>query len=168
MRLVIPFVIFASPAFALCEAGEETFMSCQIENSAKSVAVCFDDAAASYRFGIKGQTPELVITTSIADLDYVPWNGIGRAIWEAVRFSNGDYTYEAHGGFDRMFGLETDEDIAPAHFGGVSVTRGDALVVDLDCDRTTVTFAWDILLGDAKRKAGLSWDDRAREWVALP
>ncbi len=146
----------------------QTFMSCQIEGSTKGVDVCFDDTNAYYRFGVAGEMPELALVTSLADLDFRPWNGLGRAIWEEVSFTNGPYTYAVHGGFDRPWGDESVGDIASRHFGAVSVARDGAIFLDLDCDRSTVAFAWDDRLWKSKNDLGYVWDDTALTWIERP
>ena len=138
MKYVLPLLVFASPAWAMSNAGEETFMSCLISGSAKSLEVCFDDKHATYRFGVAGQVPELTLQTRLAALDYRPW---------------GDEAYE---------------DVPHRNFGGVTAGRGDKIILDIDCNRASVEFTWDVLLFGAKEALGLTWDDRALKWVALP
>jgi hypothetical protein len=168
LKLATFFTVLASPVWAICDVGEDEFMSCQIENSTKSVAVCFNNWFATYRYGVAGQMPELSLQSTIADLKYEPWNGSGRSIWEVVRFENEGYTYEVMGGFDRLWDDQTEEDIAPAQFGSVSVWRGSELVVDLECNRQTVSYTWDVLLWDAKTALGYRWDERSLVWTSSP
>ena len=170
MRLVLPFVLVASPAWAVCDAGEQLFMSCQIENSANILRVCFDKDNVHYRFGPAQQTPDLALSEAIGAVDYTPWPGVGRAIWEEIAFRNNDYRYTVSVGFDRMFD-EAEYNATPHHgFGGVRVTRGaaDAEVVSLSCERATVDFGWDDTLFRMKNALGFVWDDRLREWIELP
>jgi hypothetical protein len=68
-------------------------MSCQISGSAKFLEVCFDDKHATYSFGKAGQVPELTLQTTLAALDYRPWNATGTAIVEEVVFYNKNYAY---------------------------------------------------------------------------
>lgn len=168
MKYIIAVTLWANPAWAACLADEQTFMSCQIENGLKTVEVCFDNANAYYRFGVEGQVPELALQSTLAELDYRPWNGTGQAIWEEVSFQNANYTYAVHGGFDRPWGDDVYEDIPHRNFGAVSVARDGQIFLDLDCDRASVVFTWDDLLWKAKVSLGFVWDDRALEWVALP
>ena len=166
MKCVLPFVMFTSPAWAICGAGEQTFMSCHIAASPKSVEVCFDDKVATYRFGVAGQVPELTLQTTLAALDYRPWTGTGTAISEEVVFYNKTYAYAVRGGYQRPWGDEAYEDVPHRNFGGVSAWRGDKTILDMDCDRATVEFTWDVLMMKAKAALGLKWDDRALKWVA--
>jgi hypothetical protein len=168
MKYVLPLVIFASPAWAICNAGEETFMSCQIAGSAKFLEVCFDDKHATYSFGKAGQVPELTLQTTLAALDYRPWNATGTAIVEEVVFYNKNYAYAVRVGYERPWGEELYEDVPHRNFGGVTAFRGDRIILDMDCDRASVEFTWDVLLFEAKEALGLTWDDRALKWVALP
>ena len=168
MKYVITLIVLANPAWAACGAKEQTFMSCNIAASTKTLSVCYDDANAYYRFGVAGEVPELVLQSTIADLDYRPWNGLGRAIWEEVGFENQGYTYAVHAGFDRPWGDEVYEDVLERNFGAVSVTRNGDIIAELECARATVDYSWDDLLWKAKENLGFTWDDRALEWVALP
>lgn len=168
VKYVLPYLMFASPAWAICNAGEETFMSCRIASSDKSLEVCFDDKVATYRFGVTGQVPELTLQTTHAALDYRPWNATGTAIAEEVVFYNKNYAYAVRGGYQRPWGDEEYEDVPHRNFGSVSAWRGDKIILEMDCDRSTVNFTWDVLLLEAKEALGLTWDDRALAWVALP
>jgi len=102
MRYLLALFVFTNPAWAACEDGEVKFMSCQIENSINVLRVCYDEQAVHYRFGATGQTPDLALSSTIAAADYTPWSGIGRSIWEEIRFENDGYRYAVHAGFERM------------------------------------------------------------------
>ncbi|MEL6683990.1 MAG: hypothetical protein AAFN63_01135 [Pseudomonadota bacterium] len=162
---VVFLLLCAGVAHADCGPQQQTFMSCQIEGQSEHVSVCFDDDVAEYVFGPEGQ-PELSLSEPVQTLSYTPWPGVGRSIWEDVTFRNGAYTYTVFGGFDRMFGDETEEDHAQPFFGGVHVRRGDVSVAELTCDRTTVDFAWGGGLWDAKQAAGMTWNFETRQWEA--
>lgn len=150
----------AASARAACMPEEQTFMACQIEGSGKSLRVCFDDGTVHYRFGPLGQSPELALSSSVAKVDYTPWPGIGRAIWENVRFTNAGYIYEVYAGFDRM--SEDDS----AGFGGVRISFGDKDVAVLTCATDALDFTWGEGLFAAKEAAGMMFDHEARTWVA--
>ena len=92
MKYVLALIAFTNPAWAACLAGEEAFMTCQIENSTKSLRVCFDDQTTFYRFGTVGKPPELTLSEPIVTVDYRPWPGVGRSIAEGATFMNDDYT----------------------------------------------------------------------------
>lgn len=168
MRYVIALMACTNPAWATCLDGEEAFMSCQIEDSTKSLRVCFDATTTYYRFGALGQPPELELSQPVATVKYTPWPGVGRSIWERVQFENEGYSYEVAAGFERMFGDEEYEDIPHRSFGGVRVTRGDDVILDLSCVRETVEFAWGEGLWTAKHNLGVVWDYDRRDWVELP
>ena len=148
---------------AACATNLQTFLSCEVGRSGKVLNVCFDDTIITYSFGRPG-APDLGLAETIADIDYTPWPGVGRSIWEEVRFENGEYSYITHAGFERMLGDETDEDNTDTHFGGVVVERGGDVIADLQCTPGTVDAPWGQELFLAKEAAGLTWDFGAREW----
>lgn len=168
MRLAIVLICFTNAASAACLPDEQTFMSCKIEESGKSLRVCFDDTTTYYRFGYPDQVPDLALADPIGTVNYMPWSGVGRSIAEGVSFENEGYTYDTFAGFERMFGDEEYEDIPHRSFGGVNVWRQDALIAQLTCDRQTVDFAWGEGLYHAKEALGFSWNDRDRMWIELP
>lgn len=169
VALTVTAIVLGSGAVeAACLKGEQTFMSCRIEGSNKQLRVCFDDRIAFYRFGVVGEAPELELAEPLFTLAYTPWPGTGRAIWEAVAIENAGYVYEVSAGFERMFDDEEFEDIPHRGFGGVRVTRGEAVIADLSCDRATVDYAWGEGLFEAKQNLGLAWNHVTREWVELP
>ena len=49
MKFGVAFSLLVGPAWATCDGYEVTFLSCQIEKTAKSLSVWFDDDVASYR-----------------------------------------------------------------------------------------------------------------------
>ena len=143
-------------------------MSCMIENSTKELSVCFTTETAFYRFGPVGETPELELVEPVETLNYTPWPGVGRSIWESVQFHNAEYSYEVAAGFERPWGEEVYEDVPERNFGGVVVRRNGKELTDLSCDRRSVDFTWTEDLSDAKRLWGYNWDTHNRVWVALP
>lgn len=161
-------VLIAGSAQAGCLEGEVTFLSCQIENSSAVLRVCHDDTTIHYRFGALGEAPELELSEDIWTVDYRPWGGVGRAIFEEVDFSTGPYIYTVYGGYERMFGDEEYEDIPHRSFGGVVVFQGDVEIANRQCQRETVDFAANPELFDAKEALGSVWDYRVREWIELP
>lgn len=113
-------------ALADCVAPEEPFMSCAFSNG-KSVELCTDGNFARYTFGRPGQDPELAVRLAFGEgAEMIPWNGVGRSIWEAIRVQNNDVIYEVYAGIDKMLAVEDDpnDEIYPT-FGGI-------LVEDLD------------------------------------
>jgi hypothetical protein len=168
MKYVLALIAFTNPAWAACLAGEEAFMTCQIENSTKSLRVCFDDQTTFYRFGTVGKPPELTLSEPIVTVDYRPWPGVGRSIAEGVTFMNDDYTYNVFAGFERMFGDEEYEDIPHRSFGGVRVQQGGIHMIELVCALKTVEFAWGEGLWSAKHNLGVVWSYETDDWVELP
>ncbi len=128
--------------------------------------VCYDAGAAHYSYGPRGGPAELALSESYDTLGYTPWPGVGRAIWEAVTFTNGQYTYMVSGGVDRMFGDEVDTDNPYPQFGSVTVSKGDDFLAEFTCDRATTSFSWSDNLFDYKEAAGFEWDDRDSSWKA--
>ncbi len=149
--------------YAACAANLETFLSCDVGRSGKVLNVCFDDTIITYSFGRPG-APDLGLAETIADVDYTPWPGAGRTIWEEVQFQKGEYSYIAHAGFERIFEDATEEIQTSEPFGGVVVMRRDQTIADLSCIPGTVAAPWGTGLFDAKIAAGLTWDSLAREW----
>lgn len=152
-------------AFA-CLPGEGVFMSCTIEESGERLEVCSTADAVTYRFGPQGKKPDLELSVALADADYTPWQGVGRAIAEGIVFRNGAYSYEVYAGFDRM--MEDEAEDLERHFGGVRVLRADAPLLEANCDPSTVDFAWSPVLWDQMNDAGLRWDFDARMWRKAP
>lgn len=153
LALALPFVLAGTAALAACP--ETTILSCPIGK--KQLEVCLTGPTATYSFGPRGR-PELVLSDRIETLDYTPWNGIGRAIWETVVFHNGPVSYEVWASIDRM-------DRNAAYEGGVSVLKNGNQVALLRCNPGSriTDFA---PLSDAKAQAGLCWDMDVTTWVA--
>lgn len=169
MRLVLIFTVCAGPVWAACGAGEQTFMSCDIADRAASVAVCFDDQAVYYRFGVTGKSPELALSAPVATVDYAPWSRRGSDVREAITFTNAGYAYAVYAGFQRWSGEDTSgKYFDPQLYGGVRVTRGGEAIATFKCDPASVNYTWRTELYDMKTDLGLGWNDSAREWVASP
>ncbi|MEO0930330.1 MAG: hypothetical protein AAFY14_06730 [Pseudomonadota bacterium] len=151
-----------SIAHAGCGAGLAPFLTCEVGVKRKALSVCYNDEIVTYRFG-PADAPELVLTETVENIDFTPWPGAGRAIWEEVRFHNGAYTYAVFAGFDRLYGNTEDTDLATPFFGSVVVTRAGEMLADLQCNRETTHAPWSGLF-DAKRAAGQTWDRDAQIW----
>ncbi len=164
--LTTALALSASMASAECPAGQDVFMSCQIEGRQTVLSVCLGPELATYSYGPKGGPAELTLSEPLTSLEYTPWPGVGRAIWEEVAFTNGPYRYTVSAGFDRMFGDETEADHPTPYFGGVIVQRDDAVLAELTCDRRLTNFG--AFGGDpiyeAKTAAGQEWDSREGVW----
>jgi len=107
----------------------------------KVVTVCKDDQTASYRFGPPDGPAELQLRRPFgAGAEALPWPGIGRTIWEAVRLSNGDVTYEVYAGFDKFDAVQApDED---PRFGGIRVEQDGTEIAHLHCAAGGVDYAF--------------------------
>ena len=149
--LIAAVALIPATSFAACQG--QTVLSCPIGK--KQLEVCLHGGTATYSFGPKGRA-ELTLSSPIETLDYTPWNGIGRSIWEAVAFHNDGVSYEVWASVDRM----ADN---PIYEGGVNVLRGDALVAQLSCDKGSKVSDLDPLY-QAKRAAGQCWNHETFEW----
>jgi hypothetical protein len=168
-RHIAALVLAAPMAAAACPDGSTTFLSCTMSGGAKALDVCYADGVATYAFGPAGKTPDLALAEPIATLDYVPWPGIGSAIWETVTFRNAGYAYEVAGSIRRGPDETTadDTDMLVTQKGQISVMQGDRPVATLLCDPGSVSFDWTEALSDGKRAAGYELDQATREWVRV-
>jgi hypothetical protein len=142
----------AAPAHAACQ-GDEAF-SCRI--GAKTLDVCYWKGMLTYRFGPEGK-PELTLNEPLETVNYTPWPGIGRAIWDSVAFRNEGVTYEVWSSFDRM-----DENAVLE--GGVNVLEGDTTLATLTCDKGSVAHGLDALY-DLKSGTGQCWNMESQAWT---
>ncbi|MCO4843157.1 MAG: hypothetical protein KC439_09680 [Yoonia sp.] len=169
MKLALPLILLAGPAWGDCGGYEQTFLHCRITNSPNTLSVCFDDTVISYRFGPEQGEPELELNEQIAAINYTPWPGVGSSIWEEVAFRNFDHSYTVYVGVERTAAEDVaDPVIVPFTFGGVTVWRNDEEIVTFACDRQTNDYRGDGRLAQAKNQLGYVWDRAANEWVALP
>jgi len=133
-------------------------MSCTLRGGARTLQVCLNGPDALYRFGSTGKRPDLEVTTPVSALEYLPWPGIGRDIWETVTFSNGAFRYEVATGFSRIPQDDDGSDAGqPPVYGSVHVTENGAAIADLQCDAGTVEWGYGGGLSDAKSALGLCW-----------
>ncbi|MBY6118844.1 hypothetical protein [Mameliella alba] len=152
IRCLSLFLLAAGPAVADCSTSESTFVQCRIAGSTKILEVCAEQDAAVYRFGPAGR-PEMELFEPYAMLDYQPWPGVGRDIWEEASFRNEEYRYTVFAGVERQVGdTETSQ-----RFGGVTVSRDGKDLARLECDPDTVTFGFGTGLSDGKSRAGYRW-----------
>lgn len=158
----------ANPAFAFCGGYEGTFLSCQVEGNHKTLAVCFDDEVASYRFGYIDGPVELELNAPIATLDYTPWPGAGSTIWEEVKFINQNYSYTVAVGLMRDFPASNEAAIGERYFGGVVVHRDSVEIANLTCDPETIYINTFEGLTSVKNMLGYVWNVSDRAWVELP
>ena len=165
VKFALPLILLAGPTWADCGGYEQTFLTCQIENSPKTVSVCFDDEFATYRFGPKIGMPELELVEPIVTLDYTPWPGVGDTLWEEVVFLNNGYAYTVVSGLKRTFADEKDAVVGEGLFGGVVVRRGPDEIANLSCDPSNVYYDFMGGLSWAKNRLGFAYSDGA--WVEL-
>lgn len=157
-------VLLSTIAQADCPGGQEPFTSCQIEGRNTEVFVCLDDQVVTYSYGPIDGAPDLVLSDTVAHVDFEPWSGLGTAISETVTFYNGDISYEVGGGFDRPFS-EEEMELGPRRFGWIDVAQNGQSLSRLECIPDTVGFGWGGGVYDAKVAAGLVWDDYSKTWV---
>jgi hypothetical protein len=133
--------VIALPATA-CREGQTLFLSCDMERGGKVLHVCSSEKDLSYSFGPKGGAPDLALTRPIGDgAEIVPWPGIGRTIWEAVRLRNNAVIYEAYAGFDKFDAV--DDTKPDSRFGGVVVLQdGKGEIAHLKCRAGTVEYSF--------------------------
>jgi hypothetical protein len=168
MRYAVALSLLAAPAWAECGGYDSTFLFCQIENSAQTLSVCFDEVTANYRFGIEFETPELDMTAPIATLDYTLWPGAGSTIWEEVVFYNQNYSYTVAVAVRRDIPDDPDALVKVDQFGGVIVKRDNVEIVNLTCDPATIYIDRLGGLSEAKKNLGYSWNVADQGWVELP
>ncbi len=144
MKLILPLILASNAAWAACDDNEYLFMSCTFPGG-KMVEVCTDGSFVDYTFGHPNQTPELSISLAFQEgAEMVPWPGIGRSIWEAVRITNNDVTYEIYAGFDKQEAVEWDPEteVSPV-FGGIYIEDVDgAEIAHLECVAGTVDYGY--------------------------
>lgn len=151
-------------AHAACPVGQEAFTSCQIEGRSTEVFVCHDDRVATYGYGPIGQPAELSLLDTVENVDFEPWSGLGKAIYERITLYNGDYSYEVGGGFDRPFS-EEEMLLDIRRFGWIDVAQNGEVVSRLECIPETVTYGFGGGIYDAKVNAGLAWDEDSETWL---
>ena len=144
-------LLAATPAHAACQ-GDEAF-SCRIGK--KTLDVCYWKGILTYRFGPEGR-PELTLNERMETVDFMPWPGIGRAIWDSVVFENEGVTYEVWSSFDKM-----DENAVME--GGVNVMQGTETLATLTCNKGSVGRGLEAL-SDLKAGIGQCWDYDSRTW----
>lgn len=133
-------VTCTNAALADCVPPEVKFLSCAFSNG-KQVEVCTDGNFARYTFGRPGQDAELALRQAFGEgAEMIPWNGVGRSIWEAIRLQNNDVVYEIYGGIDKQLAIEEDPE---ATFGGIFIedSNGNELA-HLRCLPRTVDYGY--------------------------
>ena len=149
------------PTAALAACPGEVIFSCPIKG--KTLQVCLDGDRAHYVFGRPG-TPDLSLTEPLATLDFQPWPGIGRTIWQNVRFRNEGVTYEVWSSIEKPLDENASD---PQWMGGVTVSQGDQTLAELTCSAPPDPPFLDALF-DAKVAAGQCWNFDTLAWQAAP
>ena len=91
-----------SPAAASCPSDMKTFLNCTTKGGKKRVELCVGKAGIRYSYGPLRGRPELRLRRPLSAVKHTPWSGVGRSIWEDVRFSNGGYDYVVAISSDRL------------------------------------------------------------------
>jgi len=149
--------VAATSSHALCAFGESTLLSCFARDASRSITMCLSGEMVRYAYGRPGQTPELQLTEPITTIAHLPWNGIGRNIWEATKFRNGAFSYEVYLSQDRL------ADGFPVS-GGVTVMKGTETIATIPCDPGTAAVNL-FALSDAKTARGVCWDTSGFVWA---
>jgi hypothetical protein len=161
MRISIFTIILAAmsgPVFATCPASTQTVLSCTMSNGKKVLDVCQDGDFASYAFGKRGQRADMRLKVSIGVLEYTPWNGIGRAIYEQVIFRNRDVSYVVWSAFERDPGV-----VDPLRAGIRVEDRNENSLAELRCDAGSIRAGIDSLYA-AKERWNMCWSYEQFNW----
>jgi hypothetical protein len=146
-------VLASAPAFG------EVLFECAID--AKQLRVTLDGDTATYSFGPKG-APELTVSADPRDLNYLPWDGMGVEMPEAVQFETAGTIYEVWYSVQKM--LDESEPLPPVA-GGVRVMSGEKIIADLPC--TAPPSIYDLYrIYDAKMAGGQCYDWAGQAWGA--
>ena len=86
-------------ATASTAPAEENVLTCRIQGREREASISIAGTRVTYRYGLSRQKPELMLDSSLADLDYRRTNGAGDTIDEIVTFTNGDTAYRIAAGF---------------------------------------------------------------------
>ena len=154
--LALLLALLPLPAAAACPNESEIF-SCTIKG--KPLQICHWRGALIYNFGPVDR-PELSIATPLETVDFTPWQGVGRYIWETVAFQNEGYTYEVWTSVER--GPEATTGLT----GAVTVYDGETEVARLDCDEGSPSNSLDSIY-TLKEAIGQCWDFEARAWTTI-
>jgi hypothetical protein len=157
MRGVVLAVALGVPGVAAADCAGQTIMACPVEGSGKILEVCAEAKGFTYSFGPAG-APELRLAAPYSKGPVIPWAGVGRAIWLAVRFPAEGYVYEAWLSMDRLTETALTE-------GGVNVLAmpGEELVASIEC-RPGPWFGDIFAAADAMEQAGYCWDPAGAVW----
>ncbi|MFT6091001.1 hypothetical protein [Sulfitobacter sp.] len=157
----VAFGFVATEVTADCAQGLIPFSSCDIVGQDTSLDVCHDDFTATYRYGRRGEIPELYLSEPIETVNYRPWDG--HALVGSITFYNGDYAYEVVSGFNSEF---SDEGLS--HYGWITVLHAGAPLTRFECVLEKVDGVYGSDIYDLKVAAGLTWYGAERGWLPTP
>ena len=156
--ILVALMVLPSASFAAC-VGSEALFSCTFKKGQKAVDLCVGDGLVKYAYGPKGGQPELALSLSVTNVDYIPWSGIGRYIGETVIVPNNGYSYEISYSIDR-----NDPD-RPTE-GGINVFQGADQIATLTCDTGSIAASDFYPLFQAREAEGLFYCLETGEWGA--
>ena len=149
-----------------CDAGQTRHFACTFSNGTKAVEICHDAARATYAFGPPATLDDLRLSVPVTEVRLTPWPGIGRTIWEEVRFMTDGHGYTVYASIERHYPESDDGEITVTQSGGIIVSRGDTQLAHLTCDPGSVDFPWSHALFDAKEAQVQCYDRIERSWAA--
>ncbi|MCV6594716.1 MAG: hypothetical protein OIF48_17330 [Silicimonas sp.] len=150
MRVLACLLALAAPAAA------EPYFACEFGQD-RDVTVTHDAETARYAF--RHPTNSLTLTRPFAQIDYTPWPGMGRTIWEEIGFDNAGYRYTVFAGIDR------DPEVTNGRSGGIIVSKDGREIVRLDCRPDSINFPWSTSLLEAMEAAGRCLDIGSQSWI---
>lgn len=159
--LVVAFGLATQESYADCAQGLIPFSSCDIVGRDASLDVCHGDFTVSYRYGKRGEVPELYLSEPIETVDYRPRDG--HALEGSITFYNDDYAYEVVSGFNSEF---SDEGLS--HFGWITVLQEGDPLTRLECVQEAVGAVYGSDIYNLKIAAGLKWYGEERGWLPAP
>ena len=134
---------FLTAAGASRAADEEIVLTCPIQGKDRVVSLSVAGNQAVYRYGRRGQAPELTLSSALTELDYRRADGGGETIDERATFTNGDTRYELAAGF--VDGGAADP-TALRPYGSLTVSRGGVQLARYACDSGGIVRVPDRLL----------------------
>ncbi len=152
---ILPFllVLLPFPAASACP-NESAIFFCSVQG--KPLQICHWKGALIYNYGPEDR-PELSIAEPLETVQFTPWNGIGKSIWQTVAFPNEGYGYEV------WTSVERDPESTTGLEGGVNVMKDDNVVANLTCDPGTASNQLDVIY-ELKEAIGQCWNFNAQSW----
>ncbi|MEJ6401456.1 hypothetical protein [Yoonia sp. 2307UL14-13] len=126
----------AAQAADACRNGSTVLMHCTFDDGAKQVALCRSDDIVSYAFGADLDRPELSLSSTISDLQAVPFNRVSGSYFEQIRFYNGDTSYEVSAA---VFSYGNKNETVRIAEGRIRVNSPGGRGAMLACDGGSVT-----------------------------